>query len=164
VFKQNPVLLDILEIIADAPLETIKLFEVIKGLLANTIAQWHADPGSSTTKSPYFNFTVRFINILGKAQWIPHPLSCCGEIMGVMTPSELSMLLITMWNFVRDFPPSIESYTRSKSGKPKRMFAGPAKLNLFIRPMRTIHTQRYRAHCGTGALYRAYFEPRQKHV
>eukprot|EP00026_Physarum_polycephalum_P001777 Phypoly_transcript_01779.p1 GENE.Phypoly_transcript_01779~~Phypoly_transcript_01779.p1 ORF type:complete len:1029 (-),score=194.94 Phypoly_transcript_01779:18-3104(-) len=158
VFKQNPILLDILELIADEPLEFIKLFEVIKGILANTIAHWNAEPGSSTLSNPHFNFTVRFITMLGKAQWIPHPLSCCGEIMNVMTPSELSMLLITMWNFVRDFPPVPDSYSVSKSGKPRRIFASQAKLSVFIRPMRTI------AHAHIvelGALYRAYFEPRE---
>lgn len=78
--------------------------------------------------------------------------------MNVMTPSELSMLLITMWNFVRDFPPLPDSFAVSKSGKPKRIFGAPAKLSVFIRPMRTI------AHAHIvelGALYRAYFEQRE---
>jgi len=158
IFKQNPVLLDILEIIAEEPLEMIRLLEIMKGTLVNTISHWHADPTSSTSKNPHCDFTVRFINILAKAQWIPHPLSCCGEITGTLTPAELSMLLITMWNFVRDFPPSPDSYVVSKAGKPRRIFAPPARLNVFIRPMRTI----VHSHIAElGALYRAYFEPRE---
>jgi hypothetical protein len=48
------------------PLEFVKLFEIIKGILANTIAHWNAEPGTSTTKNSNFSFTVRFITILGK--------------------------------------------------------------------------------------------------
>lgn len=56
-------------ILCAEPLELIKLIEIMKGTLANTIAHWHADPNTSTTKNPYFNFTVRFINILGKVHY-----------------------------------------------------------------------------------------------
>lgn len=73
-----------------------------------------------------------------------------------------------MWNFIRDFPPSPDSYVSNNNnngpdapntnnnGKKKRVFTANTRLGVFIKPMRTI----VHAHIvELGALYRAYFDP-----
>jgi hypothetical protein len=47
---------------------------------------------------------------LPKAQWIPDPLGHCAEIFGFISPKEISSILLTLWNVIRDIPPTVASY------------------------------------------------------
>ena len=51
------------------------------------------------------------MEILRRVEWIPPPLSDASEIFGDITPTEITGILMNVWDFIRDYPPSPSSYS-----------------------------------------------------
>src|SRR5690606_20272157 len=77
--------------------------------------------------------TVRLMQILAKAAWIPPPLAFAGDIFGEITPKEVMGILMNVWDFIKDFPPTpsvyvIKSSSSSDSNNNKSNIDRPSSL------------------------------------
>jgi len=136
IFTQNPVLFSILGILGSDPDEFFRCLELVKSLLANLIGYWFAQGNSAQnlnpTKSTLFSSTCSLISLLGKVHWIHSPLSLCPEIFGFITAKEISAILMSIWNFLRNFPPSIR-VTRTKTDFQSQMDPYLIPLKIIVR-------------------------------
>jgi len=161
IFTQNPVLFSILGILGSDPDEFFRCLELVKSLLANLIGYWFAQGNSAQnlnpTKSTLFSSTCSLISLLGKVNfgscwaaethyqfcyylfisfeqvhWIHSPLSLCPEIFGFITAKEISAILMSIWNFLRNFPPSIR-VTRTKTDFQSQMDPYLIPLKIIVR-------------------------------
>jgi len=57
------------------------------------------------------------MEILRRVEWIPPPLSDASEIFGDITPTEITGILMNVWDFIRDYPPSPSSYSPISAAK-----------------------------------------------
>lgn len=87
-----------------------KCLEVVKSLLVFVISHWFNELSSSVRKSHLFNFTCRLMEIIRKAQWVPPPLAYAGEIFAFIGPKDITGIMMNVWDFIRDYPPSPSSY------------------------------------------------------
>ncbi len=53
---------------------------------------------------------------ISKVEWVFDPLSHCVEIFAEISPKDVSSLLMVIWNFIREFPPSPNQYANSTTG------------------------------------------------
>jgi len=106
-FIQYPFLWNILELIADVPQDLVYCIEIIKCLLANIIADWNSEIIPTVRKVANYENTCRLVEILRKGQVVAPPLCYCSIIFEHITPKEITILLMSIWNFIVAYPPSI---------------------------------------------------------
>jgi len=110
IFSQSPILFAVLDLIAEVAVEFVRCLEVIRSLLANQIGAWNSLPLSQPSSLVP---ACHLVNLCRKAQWIPEPLCFCADIFPFISPSEITTLLMSFWNFLRDFPPHPSQYSYS---------------------------------------------------
>lgn len=109
-FLKNPILFNILDIISDIPPEFCRCFEIMKSLLACLIGSWNSEI-MEPIKSSWLNLTVHIFNLLQKVEWIPPKLKYCGDTFKYITSKEISKILLSLWHFIKDYPPRSSCYT-----------------------------------------------------
>jgi len=129
-FGANPALLSLLSIVSQEPITFCRYLEVTKGLLANTISDWKLDKSLTSARSPYFRFTWQLVSMLAQAHWMPYPLNCCHELLAEVSPSDVVKILMSIWSFVRDFPPTASEYTITDAASKTAVRAFPASMSV----------------------------------
>jgi hypothetical protein len=110
-FSQSTILFHILNIIAVDPRELCKCIEIIRSLLANFIGYWNIEANSpstisvTTTNNPLFTHTTSVLKALNTGKWLPSPISFAPELIKYLSPKEICSVLLTLWSFLREFPP-----------------------------------------------------------
>eukprot|EP01132_Coremiostelium_polycephalum_P002458 gene2458-3035_t len=95
IFQQNPFLYRVLEIIS----------------IVNEISYWHAEKFIDyPSESSHFKTTCQLVQIISNAEFIVSPLNLSLDIFEKITPEEISYVLLTIWNFIRDYQPSPNHY------------------------------------------------------
>ena len=56
------------------------------------------------------SFQLGLVEILRKSEWVPAPLGHSGEIFAEISPADIAGILMSMWDFIRDFLPTAEAY------------------------------------------------------
>lgn len=109
-FIKNPLLLNILELISDVPPEFCRCFDIMKSLLACLIGSWNYEI-LEPSKSSWLNLTIHIFNLLQKVEWIPPKLNYCGDTFKYITSKDISKILMSLWSFIKDYPPRSNCYT-----------------------------------------------------
>ncbi|KAK5582678.1 hypothetical protein RB653_004263 [Dictyostelium firmibasis] len=112
-FQQNPFLYRVLEIISIDGRELTKCLEIIKSLLVNEISYWYQCRNSyseSPIKSPHYHTTIQLVKALINAEFIIHPLNLSLELFDKIKADEISYILTSIWNFIKDYQPNPSQY------------------------------------------------------
>ncbi|XP_061691350.1 integrator complex subunit 5 isoform X2 [Syngnathoides biaculeatus] len=95
---------------------------VLRGLLATLLAHWEASRESSSTDSPWhLQASCLLVSCMGEGQLLPPVLANVHEAFSYLTPFEVRLLLLAVWEYVRANGPM-----------PQKFFFNPEK-GLFCR-------------------------------
>ena len=94
-------------------IEFCRCFEIVKSLLANLIGIWNLESSTTSAQSPHLAMTLRVAEMLRQSQFLLPPLSHAVEILDRISPREVTSILMSFWQFLRDFPPSPSQYSSS---------------------------------------------------
>jgi len=108
-FASNPILFSLFELIADDGEDFGLCFEIAKSLLASVIGVWNSELQPDSTKCSEYSFTIRLLSLLHRGGVLPPPLCFAGEIIQYIPPPEVVAILMSIWTYLRDFPPPIPS-------------------------------------------------------
>ncbi|KAI0244419.1 Integrator complex subunit 5 [Massospora cicadina] len=92
-FKEFPILMDILQLLASEPAAFRKAKEVWGSLLGSFIGFWR---GKRTPPSDYpaeLHLVRRLVHILGLSKWLPPPLHYASELFAFVTSHEIGLIL-----------------------------------------------------------------------
>jgi hypothetical protein len=147
-FSQSTILFRILGIISADPRELCKCIEILKSLIVNLIGYWNIESNSSpgisitVTDSALFLHTSLLLFAMNTAKWLPKPLNYVHEIIKYLTPKEMCTVLLSVWNFIRDYPPQSTqfSYDNNTSNFSRSFGEHPPDLEIYLHPIRRMLT------------------------
>ncbi|EGC39853.1 hypothetical protein DICPUDRAFT_96433 [Dictyostelium purpureum] len=118
-FQQNPFLYRILEIISTDARQLVRCLEVLKSLLVNEISYWYQykNYGDNPLKSNHYLSTIQLVQILINSQFIVHPLNLSLELFDIIKSEEISYILTSIWNFIKDYKPEQSQYQLNPDSK-----------------------------------------------
>ncbi|XP_077986813.1 integrator complex subunit 5-like [Glandiceps talaboti] len=111
-FEDNPVLWDLLRIVAKAKPALCQCSVLIYGLLSTLLAFWESNREKQACDSPkQMQMSVRLLECMALADFLPRPLGQVGELLHLLTPYEVYLLLVNTWAYMKEHPPSEKSFT-----------------------------------------------------
>jgi Integrator complex subunit 5 C-terminus len=143
-FAEHPVLWQLLELVASEGGSVLcHHLDNVRSLLATLICYWHARSGAALerfrahTGSGSGNSngasgdndsgkqaqrsllqTCRLLELLRGAHWLPAPLCHVSHVVAsLQNASEVTAVLLDVWNFLRDFPPTPDQFVQPPSGE-----------------------------------------------
>ncbi|CAK8683371.1 unnamed protein product [Clavelina lepadiformis] len=78
----------------------------ISVLIFHFEASRYNEPPSET--SLHYQVALQVIQIARKGQLIPPPLCFVNELFHIVTEYEINVLMVVVWNFIKDYPPPLE--------------------------------------------------------
>ncbi len=77
---------------------------------------WQSSLCSTASESPqHLNTTKKILQLMAVGQFIPPPLDGVSEIIHILHPFHLHCILVDIWNYVRDNPPTPGRYLTTKN-------------------------------------------------
>ncbi|XP_078481109.1 integrator complex subunit 5-like [Ciona intestinalis] len=104
---EHPFAWSLLQLIAHNHRALWNITPLIRSCMSVLISHFESSRESEVcpTDSLHYLSAVRIVEILGKGQIIPPPLSYCAEIFCLISPYEVYILLVILWNFIKEHPP-----------------------------------------------------------
>ncbi|XP_062856071.1 integrator complex subunit 5 [Trichomycterus rosablanca] len=113
-FKANPVLFHLLRVIAAGRPALCYCSAVLRGLLATLLVQWEASRESSVLDSPWhLQASCLLVSCMGEGQLLPPVLSNIHEVFPHLSPFEVRLLLLGVWEYMRGNSPMPQKFTFS---------------------------------------------------
>ncbi|XP_073514566.1 integrator complex subunit 5 [Phyllobates terribilis] len=105
-FRQNPLLFHLLHLVAQGRPALCYCSVLLRGLLASLLAYWEASRESSTADSPWHLMaSSQLVSSMGEGQLLPPALANMHEMFSLLAPYEVRLLLLSVWDFVRENGP-----------------------------------------------------------
>ncbi|KAL4237625.1 Integrator complex subunit 5 [Mactra antiquata] len=106
-FDDNPIMWDILIMIAGNTLIMSRCSAVFKSLTATMMHHFELSKDKSSRNTPKQLESACFIvRCLGKSGLLPHPLSILSEVFSYLSPFEVYLLLLAIWRYMKENPPT----------------------------------------------------------
>jgi len=120
-FDHDPILWEMLEVVASARPVLYHCSVLIQGLLGLNLKYWNADrKGSASQSSKELETTTRLLNILQTAGWLPAELDALGGILHMLKPKEVYQIVSALWSYLKISSFSPEHFLeRDKMGRPQ---------------------------------------------
>ncbi|XP_038045725.1 integrator complex subunit 5-like [Patiria miniata] len=109
-FEENPLFWDFLEIISRVPAALCQCAVLLYSLHATLIAFWDTSRVTRGDSAPaQLRATCRLLECMKQSGFLPPPLCYCSLLVPSLEPSEINLLLTTIWAFLKENPPSFNT-------------------------------------------------------
>ncbi|XP_072407280.1 integrator complex subunit 5 [Chiloscyllium punctatum] len=111
-FEGNPLFFPLLQLVALGRPALCYCSVLLRGLLATLMAHWEASRDSLTTSTPWqLQASCWLVSCMGEGQLLPPVLTNMHEIFHLLTPFEVHLLLLTVWDYMKDNGPLPQKFT-----------------------------------------------------
>ncbi|XP_029470722.1 integrator complex subunit 5 isoform X2 [Rhinatrema bivittatum] len=113
-FKENPLLFQLLHFVALGRPALCYCSVLLRGLLATLMAQWEGSRDEQTISSPWhLQASCALVACMGEGYLLPPVLSNMHEIFSQLAPFEVHMLLLSVWEYLKENSPLPQKFTFS---------------------------------------------------
>ncbi|XP_043931696.1 integrator complex subunit 5 isoform X2 [Protopterus annectens] len=139
-FEENPLLFELLRFVSIGRPALCYCSVVLRGLLATLMAHWEAKRDNVTTTSPwYLQASCNLIACMGEGHLLPPVLSNMHEIFDKLTPFEVHLLLLSVWDYMRDNSPLPQKFTfNADKGLFYRDFSRDGDINKYLSVVQSV--------------------------
>ncbi|XP_066506164.1 integrator complex subunit 5 [Hoplias malabaricus] len=139
-FESNPVLFHLLRVVAAGRPALCYCSVVLRGLLATLLAHWEASREPSVLDSPWhLQASCLLVSCMGEGQLLPPVLSNIHEVFPHLTPFEVRLLLLGVWEYMRGNSPMPQKFTFSADkGVFFRDFSRDGDVARYIAPIHSV--------------------------
>ncbi|GCB82954.1 hypothetical protein scyTo_0023962, partial [Scyliorhinus torazame] len=139
-FEENPLLFPLLQLVALGRPALCYCSVLLRGLLATLMAHWDASRHSLTASSPWqLQASCSLVSCMGQGQLLPPVLSNMHEIFHLLTPFEVHLLLLTVWEYMKDNGPLPQKFTFDpEQGQFYRDFARDGDISKYLNVLHSI--------------------------
>ncbi|XP_034631555.1 integrator complex subunit 5 [Trachemys scripta elegans] len=111
-FRDNPLLFQLLRLVAAGPPALCYCSVLLRGLLATLMAHWEASRHGDTTSSPWhLHASCALVACMAEGSLLPPVLGNMHEIFHQLAPFEVHLLLLSVWDYMRDNSPLPQKFT-----------------------------------------------------
>ncbi|XP_078458332.1 integrator complex subunit 5 [Lampetra planeri] len=111
-FEDNPFLFQLLWLVASGRPALCYCSVLLRGLLATLLTHWEASREPRAVDSAWaLEASQALIASMGEGQLLPPVLANVHELFALITPHEVHMLLLSVWQYVQDNAPLPQKFT-----------------------------------------------------
>ncbi|XP_050813177.1 integrator complex subunit 5 [Gopherus flavomarginatus] len=111
-FRDNPLLFQLLRLVAAGPPALCYCSVLLRGLLATLMAHWEASRHGDTSSSPWhLHASCALVACMAEGSLLPPVLGNMHEIFHQLAPFEVHLLLLSVWDYMRDNSPLPQKFT-----------------------------------------------------
>ncbi|KAJ8405167.1 hypothetical protein AAFF_G00321580 [Aldrovandia affinis] len=139
-FEGNPVLFHLLSVVAAGRPALCYCSAVLRGLLATLLAHWESSREPAALDSPWhLQASCLLVSCMGEGQLLAPVLSNVHEIFPHLTPFEVRLLLLAVWEYMRGNSPMPQKFTFSaEKGLFYRDFSRDGDLSRYLVPLYSV--------------------------
>lgn len=139
-FEAHPVLFSLLQVVAAGRPALCYCSAVLRGLLATLLAHWEASRGVSSTDSLWhLQASCLLVSCMGEGQLLPPVLANVHEAFPHLTPFEVRLLLLAVWEYVRGNGPMPQKFVfSSEKGQFCRDFSRDGDVARYVAPIHSV--------------------------
>nr|XP_015802429.2 integrator complex subunit 5 [Nothobranchius furzeri] len=139
-FETHPVLFPLLHVVAAGRPALCYCSAVLRGLLATLLAHWEASREASSTDSPWhLQASCLLVSCMGEGQLLPPVLANVHEAFPLLTPFEVRLLLLAVWEYVRGNGPLPQKFVfNSDKGLFLRDFSRDGDVARYVAPIHSV--------------------------
>ncbi|XP_028315405.1 integrator complex subunit 5 [Gouania willdenowi] len=139
-FEAHPVLFLLLQVVAAGRPALCYCSAVLRGLLATLLAHWEASREALSTDSPWhLQVTCLLVSCMGEGQLLPPVLANVHEAFPHLTPFEVRLLLLAVWEYVRANGPMPQKFVfNSEKGVFCRDFSRDGDVARYVTPIHSV--------------------------
>uniref|UniRef100_H2YC72 Integrator complex subunit 5 C-terminal domain-containing protein n=2 Tax=Ciona savignyi TaxID=51511 RepID=H2YC72_CIOSA len=104
---EHPFVWNLLQLISHNHRGLWSIIPILRSCMSVLISHFESSRETEffSTSSLHYQAAVRIVEILAKGQIIPPPISYCAELFQLISPYEIYILLVIIWNFIKEHPP-----------------------------------------------------------
>ncbi|KAJ7307597.1 hypothetical protein JRQ81_009630 [Phrynocephalus forsythii] len=111
-FRDNPLLFQLLSLVAAGRPALCYCSVLLRGLMATLMAHWEGSRENDTTSSPWhLQASCALVACMGEGHLLPPLLSNMHEIFDQLAPFEVHLLLLSVWDYMRDNCPLPQKFS-----------------------------------------------------
>ncbi|XP_028824550.1 LOW QUALITY PROTEIN: integrator complex subunit 5-like [Denticeps clupeoides] len=139
-FEANPVLFHLLRVVAAGRPALCYCSVILRALLATLLAHWEASREPSVLDSPWHvQASCLLVSCMGEGQLLPPVLSNVHELFPHLTPFEVRLLLVGVWEYMRGNTPVPQKFTFSaEKGLFYRDFSRDGDVVRYVAPIHSV--------------------------
>lgn len=139
-FEAHPVLFPLLQVVAAGRPALCYCSAVLRGLLATLLAHWEASREVLSTDSPWhLQASCLLVSCMGEGQLLPPVLANVHETFPYLTPFEVRLLLLAVWEYVRGNGPMPQKFVfSSEKGLFCRDFSRDGDVARYVAPIHSV--------------------------
>ncbi|XP_005913413.1 integrator complex subunit 5 [Haplochromis burtoni] len=139
-FEAHPVLFPLLQVVAAGRPALCYCSAVLRGLLATLLAHWEASREALSTDSPWhLQASCLLVSCMGEGQLLPPVLANVHEAFPHLTPFEVRLLLLAVWEYVRGNGPMPQKFVfSSEKGMFCRDFSRDGDVARYVAPIHSV--------------------------
>ncbi|CAG5990308.1 integrator complex subunit 5 [Menidia menidia] len=139
-FEAHPVLFPLLQVVAAGRPALCYCSAVLRGLLATLLAHWEASREACSTDSPWhLQASCLLVSCMGEGQLLPPVLANVHEAFAHLTPFEVRLLLLAVWEYVRANGPLPQKFAfSSEKGVFCRDFSRDGDVARYVAPIHSV--------------------------
>lgn len=139
-FEAHPVLFPLLQVVAAGRPALCYCSAVLRGLLATLLAHWEASREALSTDSPWhLQASCLLVSCMGEGQLLPPVLANVHEAFPHLSPFEVRLLLLTVWEYVRGNAPMPQKFVfNSDKGQFCRDFSRDGDVARYVAPIHSV--------------------------
>ncbi|TNM99203.1 integrator complex subunit 5 [Takifugu flavidus] len=139
-FEAHPVLFPLLQVVAAGRPALCYCSAVLRGLLATLLAHWEASREALSTDSPWhLQASCLLVSCMGEGQLLPPVLANVHEAFPHLSPFEVRLLLLTVWEYVRGNGPMPQKFVFSPDkGQFCRDFSRDGDVARYVAPIHSV--------------------------
>ncbi|KAG7518267.1 integrator complex subunit 5 [Solea senegalensis] len=139
-FEAHPVIFPLLQVVAAGRPALCYCSAVLRGLLATLLAHWEASREISSTDSPWhLQASCLLVSCMGEGQLLPPVLANVHEAFPHLTPFEVRLLLLAVWEYVRGNGPMPQKFVfSSEKGLFCRDFSRDGDVARYVVPIHSV--------------------------
>nr|XP_046262670.1 integrator complex subunit 5 [Scatophagus argus] len=139
-FEAHPVIFPLLHVVAAGRPALCYCSAVLRGLLATLLAHWEASRGMLSTDSPWhLQASCLLVSCMGEGQLLPPVLANVHETFPHLTPFEVRLLLLAVWEYMRGNGPMPQKFVfNSEKGLFCRDFSRDGDVARYVAPIHSV--------------------------
>lgn len=139
-FEAHPVLFPLLQVVAAGRPALCYCSAVLRGLLATLLAHWESSREVLSTDSPWhLQASCLLVSCMGEGQLLPPVLANVHEAFALLTPFEVRLLLLAVWEYVRGNGPMPQKFVfSSEKGQFCRDFSRDGDVARYVAPIHSV--------------------------
>lgn len=133
-FRESPLLFELMHFVALGRPALCYCSVLLRGLLATLMGHWEGFRHNDTTSSPWhLQASCALVACMGEGYLLPPVLSNMHEIFDRLTPFEVHLLLLSLWEYMKDNSPLPQKFTfHAEKGLFFRDFARDGEIGKYV--------------------------------